>query len=627
MADEPFVFPGFGDRLSRTLERYRSKPGTFLALSLLGFAFPLVAIGILAATMFGAYAAALTGANPGAMAFIGLAVAILAIAIFSLIQTAAMAAAAAFKIKFARSLKVGSSMFLTMAVALLLGNLVLILPAIIVIPAIILSVRFALVVPVVISERRSGIEALVRSRDLVYGKTARLLLEGLALVLLFAVAGGAMAALGGLVGTSLAPQGGAGKVVVGLAVAAFPAFVQWLLAPLAYLYLQSFYEDCVALKGQDWVMHPRKARLYGVLAALGGILMVLALAGGAWAATRFISLARHVAPPPPAPVAVTPAPEPVPAPPPEVQLTPEQRDLARYGDVNTIKIALNTYYGEKKDYPDKLAGLMPTYLSSIPADPLTKQPYGYVKVGLSYKLTFVLEAGVFTLSAGEHFLTPSGFDVEPVQAAPAPEGGQNTTVVPAPPAPPPEPVSPLPTEPTPVPPPAGTPPPEPPPPQADADNDGLPDQAEAVQGTDPANPDTDGDGLKDGEEVQVYKTDPTKADTDGDGYKDGDEVYAGFDPTQPGNARLTDTDGDGLADLYETQHGLDPKDKDMDNDGLSDGDEVRVYKTDPTKADTDGDGFTDPQELQGGFEPNGPGPLTPERKAQIAADAAKYGLY
>ena len=34
-------------------------------------------------------------------------------------------------------------------------------------------------------------------------------------------------------------------------------------------------------------------------------------------------------------------------------------------------------------------------------------------------------------------------------------------------------------------------------------------------GTDPDNPDTDGDGLSDGDEVHTYDTDPTAADSDG----------------------------------------------------------------------------------------------------------------
>ncbi|MBM7114307.1 tandem-95 repeat protein [Archangium primigenium] len=57
--------------------------------------------------------------------------------------------------------------------------------------------------------------------------------------------------------------------------------------------------------------------------------------------------------------------------------------------------------------------------------------------------------------------------------------------------------------------------------------------------TDPHNPDTDGDGLKDGEEDKNHdgsfdpgqtETDPNDADTDRGGVKDGDEVRAGSDP-------------------------------------------------------------------------------------------------
>ncbi|MBI4135323.1 hypothetical protein HY477_01145 [Candidatus Uhrbacteria bacterium] len=64
----------------------------------------------------------------------------------------------------------------------------------------------------------------------------------------------------------------------------------------------------------------------------------------------------------------------------------------------------------------------------------------------------------------------------------------------------------------------------------DSDNDKIPDMEEIRRGTDPNNPDTDGDGLTDWEEVAHYRTDPLKPDTDGDGYSDGQEVQAGYDP-------------------------------------------------------------------------------------------------
>lgn len=47
--------------------------------------------------------------------------------------------------------------------------------------------------------------------------------------------------------------------------------------------------------------------------------------------------------------------------------------------------------------------------------------------------------------------------------------------------------------------------------------------------------DTDGDGLKDYDEINKCGTDPNDADTDGDGMNDGDEVDLGFDPKNPLN--------------------------------------------------------------------------------------------
>lgn len=68
---------------------------------------------------------------------------------------------------------------------------------------------------------------------------------------------------------------------------------------------------------------------------------------------------------------------------------------------------------------------------------------------------------------------------------------------------------------------------------ADSDGDGLPDDLEAVRGTDPLNPDTDGDGLTDGEEVITYATEPTLRDSDGDGFGDGVEVSNLTDANDP----------------------------------------------------------------------------------------------
>lgn len=78
----------------------------------------------------------------------------------------------------------------------------------------------------------------------------------------------------------------------------------------------------------------------------------------------------------------------------------------------------------------------------------------------------------------------------------------------------------------------------------DSDSDGLPDSWEEMMGLDPNNPDTDGDGIPDGDEDYdgdglsnhdewVYGTDPMNPDTDGDGVSDGDEVAQGSNPNDP----------------------------------------------------------------------------------------------
>ena len=90
---------------------------------------------------------------------------------------------------------------------------------------------------------------------------------------------------------------------------------------------------------------------------------------------------------------------------------------------------------------------------------------------------------------------------------------------------------------------------------SDSDRDGLLDVREAEVGTQPFLPDTDGDGLSDGDEVDFYGTDALRADTDGDGLDDADELE-----TYGTNPLLADTDGDGVLDAAEIAAGSDPLD-------------------------------------------------------------------
>ena len=84
--------------------------------------------------------------------------------------------------------------------------------------------------------------------------------------------------------------------------------------------------------------------------------------------------------------------------------------------------------------------------------------------------------------------------------------------------------------------------------------------AAACSGTFVNLPDSDEDGLLDGEEVLDYMSDPLNNDTDGDGMPDPWEAWFGFDP------RVWN----------------DP-DKDSDGDGLTDGQEAENYQVEPTQ--------------------------------------------
>lgn len=70
-------------------------------------------------------------------------------------------------------------------------------------------------------------------------------------------------------------------------------------------------------------------------------------------------------------------------------------------------------------------------------------------------------------------------------------------------------------------------------PEGDLDGEGLANAEEIEHDTDFTEPDTDGDGVTDWEEVQLYGTDPLETDTTGDGVSDGTLVQFNLDPTQP----------------------------------------------------------------------------------------------
>lgn len=194
----------------------------------------------------------------------------------------------------------------------------------------------------------------------------------------------------------------------------------------------------------------------------------------------------------------------------------------------------------------------------------------------------------------------------------------------------------------------------------DRDGDGLSNiQEEDDVGTDPDDPDTDGDGIRDGTEffggqpgaADNNPTDPLDTDSDGDGLCDGDgtdfvsgaaaagcqgqedaDVDGRFDGNET-NPNDTDTDDDLLTDFREVMEGnygaegvagtvdangaragrqTSPIDADTDDDGLDDGEEdfdrdgtfdPSQNETDPTDFDTDNGGEGDGSERENGRDP------------------------
>ena len=150
----------------------------------------------------------------------------------------------------------------------------------------------------------------------------------------------------------------------------------------------------------------------------------------------------------------------------------------------------------------------------------------------------------------------------------------------------------------------------------DRDWDGLNGAEEVLLGTDPADADTDDDGLLDGNcgsedlnangSVDPGETSPLDPDSDNDGIYDGTEMGL----TAPEVASATDmTKGFFVAD-GDPASVTDPTNADSDGDGLEDGQEdankngaVDALETSPINMDSDGDGYSDGAEVSAGSNP------------------------
>ncbi len=133
----------------------------------------------------------------------------------------------------------------------------------------------------------------------------------------------------------------------------------------------------------------------------------------------------------------------------------------------------------------------------------------------------------------------------------------------------------------------------------DADRDGLTNQEELFSTTNPRNPDSDGDDLRDGWEVDHQLSPINSAGYHGSaGDPDTDNLNNRQEQTADTNPRNPDTDRDGLPDGLEIAHGSNPLDGelDADRDGLANRPELGLA-TNPFSADSDGDGLPDGWEV------------------------------
>jgi hypothetical protein len=114
--------------------------------------------------------------------------------------------------------------------------------------------------------------------------------------------------------------------------------------------------------------------------------------------------------------------------------------------------------------------------------------------------------------------------------------------------------------------------------QPDRDHDGVPDSLEVALGLDPDNPDSKGDGIRDGDR-----------DFDNDGLSNAGEIVMGTDPRNAHSINAAILDGN----------------LDRDGDSLRDGAEIRAG-TNPFVPDTDNDGWNDEAEVTAGSNPLDP---------------------
>ncbi len=138
------------------------------------------------------------------------------------------------------------------------------------VPGIILSTRFSLIFPVLIIEDRRGFEALLRSRDLVYGRSlkvfANMFVLGLLPLVLYAI---------WFLPTILQSK----NIIEASTANILDILISGILnlvSPVLLIFMRQLYDDCLVVSTPvaEWIPNRSKLRWYKIYAVLGVIAMI-----------------------------------------------------------------------------------------------------------------------------------------------------------------------------------------------------------------------------------------------------------------------------------------------------------------------------------------------------------------
>lgn len=139
-----------------------------------------------------------------------------------------------------------------------------------------------------------------------------------------------------------------------------------------------------------------------------------------------------------------------------------------------------------------------------------------------------------------------------------------------------------------------------------------------------ATTDSDQDGLPDNEE-KLNKTDPNNPDTDGDGLTDGFEIKHGFNPLKPDNATPSRQPDQSIIKLIQEAKSNSKTSLDSDHDGIPDSVEETIGSN-PFQVSTANDGLTDLWKVQNGYNPQDDATQDIVKKVEEPAAPKKTGI-